>query len=151
MAKEELGVTTTLAGVVGEPATHDEAGFTAVGMVYEELGEVTNLTTLGGSGTVTEFVNLKTGEVEKFVGSINYGDTTVTFGKDFADAGQTFLSDAFDGANARATCSFKLTFPSGKVYYFTAKVSSDMVDGFEPNTVMTGQAMLNISKKIIKV
>lgn len=149
MAKEELGVTTTISGVVGAPASHDDTGFAA--LTYEKIGEVTALTTLGGSGQVVEFTNLETGEVEKFVGSINYGDTTVTFGKDFSDAGQTFLSDAFDGANARATCSFKLAFPSGKIYYFTAKVSTDTVDGFDPNTMMTGQAILNISNKIVKV
>jgi hypothetical protein len=149
MAKEELGVTTTLSGVVGVPSTYDGTGYAA--LTFAKIGEVTGLTTLGGSGQVTEFIPLETGEVEKMVGSINYGDTTVTFGKDFTDAGQIFLAAAFDGASARQTCSFKLTFPSGKIFYFTAKVSSDTVDGFDPNTVMTGQAVLNITSKIVKV
>lgn len=149
MAKEELGVTTTLAGVVGEPATYDSTGFEA--LTFETIGDITSIGALGGTGQVTEFINLATGIVEKFIGSINYGSAAVSFGKDFADAGQQFISDAFDGTNSRATCSFVITTPSGYSLYFTAKVSADSFDGFEPNTVVMGSTTLEITNKILPV
>ena len=149
MAKEELGVTTTLAGVVGEPATYDSTGFEA--LTFETIGDITSIGALGGTGQVTEFISLASGIVEKFVGSINYGDVAVSFGKDFADLGQTFIETAFDGASARQTCSFVLTTPSGYKLYFTAKVTANTYDGFEPNTVIMGSTTLAINGQIIAV
>lgn len=149
MALEELGVTATLAGVVGEPATYDAAGFGA--LTFGAIGDITSIGALGGTGQVTEFIDLATGLVKKFIGSINYGSCAVSFGKNFADTGQTFINTAFDGASARETCSFKLTTPSGYALYFTAKVSADTFDGFEPNTVVMGSTTLEITNKIIPV
>lgn len=149
MAKEELGVTTTLGGVVGAPATYDDTGFAA--LTYETIGDITSIGTLGGTGQVTEFINLATGLVEKFVGSINYGSCAVSFGKDFLDAGQAFIASAFDGADSRKTCSFVLTTPSGYKLYFTSKVTSDSYDGFEANTVVMGSTTLEINNKILAV
>lgn len=134
-----LGVTATIEAILGAPATNDTAGFdTLFDGTETKIGEVTAVTGLGGTAQVINFTPLETGVIEKYLGSIDYNNTTIAFGKDFTDAGQVLLTSAFDGANARAVHSFRITTPEGHLYEFSGRVMSDVNDGFQPNEIVTG-------------
>lgn len=108
-------VGSTLSLVSGEPATFDSTGYAA--LTYEEIGEVTEVPTFGGSAQVITHIPLKTGTVQKTAGSIDYGEMTVTMAGDWADQGQIDAKSGFDGANARNVHSFELDTEFGKLYF----------------------------------
>lgn len=146
-----ISVGTTLSIAEGTPATFDEAGFTAVGLVYTEVGEVTDVPEFGGEGTITEHISLKTGIVDKVVGSINYGDMTVPMASVWTDAGQIAVKSAFDGANARKTHCIKISHPDLGDVYVTSKVSGFKYNFGDANTVSTNSLSVAVTSKPVEV
>lgn len=145
----DISLGTTIAFVVGEPATFDEAGYGA--LTYEEIGEVTAIGEYGGTGQINTNIPLKTGVVDKRVGSIDYGDATLTITRDSGDDGQTALKDAFDGSNARAVGSVEVTFPDGSIQYFTAVVSSFTTVISDANSWTQANCTLALTSRVIDV
>lgn len=103
----DISVGTEFHVALGEPPTYDAAGFADISLTYTEVGEVGSIPEFGGSAQVAEWTNLKTGEVQKRPGSINYGSISLPLA-DVTDDGQDDLKAGFDGANARDVHSFKV-------------------------------------------
>lgn len=143
----DISVGTTIAISLGAPTTYDTSGFGAKS--YTTIGEVTNIPDFGGSATVTEHIPLSTGVVNKLVGSINYGSMQIPLAK-LDDAGQAAVAAGFDGANARATHSFRITDPNGDFVYFTGKITSNMLSFGDANTVYNGSFTIEVTNSLIQ-
>jgi hypothetical protein len=100
---------TTVALSATLPATYDSAGYTATGTSYTTIGKVSSVGPHGGSKNVASFTPLSDGVVEKFPGSVNYGQLTLQIGYLPSDTGQDLIDTAF-GSTSRH--SLKLTFPT---------------------------------------
>lgn len=144
-----LSLGTTIAFVVGEPATFDEAGYGALS--YEEIGEVTAIGEYGGTGQINTNIPLKTGIVDKRVGSYDYGDAALTITRESGDDGQSALKAAFDGADARKVGSVEVTFPDGSIQYFTAVVSSFTTVISDANSWTQANCTLALTSPVIDV
>lgn len=147
MSEITISVGTELHVVLGAPATYDEAGFAALS--YTEVGEVGTIPTFGGQSQVSEFIPIKTGIVDKRVGSTNYGSSNLTIGNVFSDAGQVALKSAFDGANRGKVHSIKLVNAEIGTIYFTAVVTSYQINIGDANTITTCEVTLELTNKLI--
>ncbi len=143
----DISVGTIMSIAVGAPATYNTAGFAAKS--FTEIGEITEIPEFGGSATVTENTPLKTGVVNKLIGSINYGTMQVPFAK-VDDAGQAAVAAGFDGANARATHSFKISDPNGDAIYFTGKISANTLTFSDANSVYNGSFTVELTNALIQ-
>lgn len=143
-----ISVGATLGIVSGEPATYDSVGFAA--LTYTTVGEVTDIPEFGGSAQVVEHTPLDTGIVSKLVGSINYGSSQVNLAV-VSDAGQDAVKSGFDGANARTTHSVHINHPDVGDIYFTAKITSDVINLGDANTVTSGSFTLELTNKVLVV
>lgn len=139
----------TLAISAASPATDDAAGYTAVGMVYTEIGHIDKIGALGASFAKVEFQPLK-GPKQKHKGSVDYGSLQPTLAHDADDAGQTLLRTAADDATS-TLYSFKVTYPTGEQRYFQGRVFGfpENVDGAD--SVLTAAPTVEICTKIVKV
>lgn len=139
----------TLAGTVvsisaAEPATYDQAGFSAVGMVYTPVGEVSNL---GDTGRTYEDVSYNTlGErgTVHLKGTYDEPETTFEMIADRGDAGQVLVKSA---SESDADYAFKVAYQNGDVDYFQGKVFSFVTVGGEANTVRTVSANIRIDRQ----
>lgn len=132
-----LGI--TLYGAAAEPATYDKAGFDAVS--WTEIGGVSNIGgTLGATFESVSFVLLKTGIDAPEKGTVNYGEMTVTVGRDVTDAGQILIKAGLDGAEKLTNHSWKLRMANGDYLCMTGKIFS------APNTL--GDANTTIVREI---
>lgn len=147
MSEITISVGTELHVVLGAPATYDEAGFAA--LTYTEVGEVGTIPTFGGQSQVSEFIPIKTGIVDKRVGSTNYGSSNLTIGNVFSDAGQVALKSAFDGANRGKVHSVKLVNAEIGTIYFTAVVTSYQINIGDANTITTCEVTLELTNKLV--
>src|SRR5690625_4861707 len=118
----DISLGTVIGVVAGIPATYDEAGFSA--LTFEEVGEVTSIGEYGGAGQVNTNIPLKTGIVNKRVGSYDYGDAALTITRDSGDDGQGALKDGFDGSEKGNEHSFEVKLSDGSTQYFTGVISS---------------------------
>lgn len=142
-----ISVGTTVSVSLGAPTTYDISGFGA--KTYIDIGQVTSVPDFGGAATVTEHIPLDTGIVNKLVGSINYGSVQVPMAI-LSDTGQAAITSGFDGTNARATHSFKLSHPDVGEIYFTGKISADQISLGDANTVFSGSFTIELTNKLIK-
>lgn len=105
----------------GLPATFDQAGFSAVGMVYTEIGEVTDIPDFGPERNVVTHLPIKSKIVRKRAGSINYGSLTLGAALVPGDAGHVKVLTGLEDSDPQ---SFRVTYPDGTIEYFTAIVTS---------------------------
>ena len=143
----DISVETTLSLVLGEPATYDIAGFSA--LVYQEVGEITAIPAFGGAAQVAEHIPLKTGIVNKRVGSINYGDVAIPLARDYSDVGQAAIKAGFDGANRGKVHSFKIHNANIGTVYFTGVISSNITEPGDANSFFGGSFTVNLTGKDI--
>jgi len=122
MAKQ-TGIGTTLEMYLGEPGSYDIGGFDAI-TPWTQVGFVEGLPAAGGAANEDTFADLETGVIDVAITTIDYGTQTLALGADLTDAGQTLLKEGFDGANARARHSYKITYPDGQIRYGTCKIKS---------------------------
>lgn len=121
----------TLKVVLGEPATFDAAGYATLEATATEVGEVIQVSPLGGSATVNTRTPIKTGVIDKAIGSQDPGNTTISMTKNLSDAGQTVLLNGVpNGTNGRLRHSFFVTESNGDKQYFTGKIVSFGTDGY---------------------
>ncbi len=118
--KTNIGVAVGV--VLGSPATYDEAGYDA--LTYSSVGNVTSLLDVGGEADVSSYDPMDTGIRVKLPGVIDYGSGSIEVAFDGDDAGQTVLSDGFDGAGKGLAHSFELTDSEGDSVWFTSKIYS---------------------------
>mgnify|MGYP001180998496 CR=1 FL=1 len=123
------------------PATYDEAGFEAVGVVFTAIGEVTSIGGKGRTYNDVSYTNLATrGTVHK-KGSYDESELAIEIGVDRADAGQVILKAASD---SDANHSFKIAYSNGEVDYFQALTFSFADAGGDADTIRAVTATLRI-------
>ena len=121
------------------------------GLTYTVVGEVTSIGPRGGTAQVIETIPLASGEVDKFIGSINYGSVDVQFSKDLSDAGQLLLTAGFDGGASRTEHSAKFEDAAGNIAYAAVKIASDVTNTGDANSVTGGTVALEIIRKPVIV
>lgn len=128
------------------PATDDVAGYTAVGVVFTTIGEVTEIPEFGPAHEVVTHVPLATGITAKYHGAKNNGSLTVPMALDIDDAGQTLAKTAL--AN-KARHSFRVTYADGSIDFFQGKVMS-FTRGASIGAVVTASVMIEIETDIVE-
>lgn len=122
-----LGKGTTIEIVAAGGMTDFDATEYAT-QTYVKVGRVEGIGTFGGSSTVTPFTDLETGDIDKDIGSTDYGTLSVSMLESSADTGQLDLIDGYTGANKGIGHAIKLTIPIGNgatvVRYTYGKISS---------------------------
>lgn len=151
MSEIDITVGTELHVALGKPATYDEAGFTGVGLTYDEVGEVGSFPEFGGEAQVATWTPVKSGEVNKRAGSINYGSITVPLAQLYGDAGQDALQSGFDGANARKVHSFKIDKPTVGTMYFTGVITGYRFNPGDANQISQASVTIELNGKVLPV
>lgn len=95
---------------------------------YVKVGDIESVSPFGGTSQVTTFIPIETGDIDKDIGSTNFGTLTLTMREKLADAGQLALKAGFDGANKGVGFAVKMTVPIGggatAIRYTYGKISS---------------------------
>jgi len=144
----EISLGTTIGVTVGEPSSYDATGFGALS--YDEIGEVTSISEYGGSGQVNTNIPLKTGIVDKRIGSYDYGTATLSITRDAGDAGQDALKEGFDGANKGKVHSFKVDLADGTTQYFTGVISSYTTNVGDANSFTQVSCSIELTNAVVE-
>lgn len=141
----------TLEVGLGEPATYDASGYGAVSVT--KIGELTTIPEFGPTISVVESKSLESGKVDKYAGFVDYGSVSLEADFDDDDAGQAIATDAVDKTNAAfgAEHTFKLTYASGAVRYFTGKFFSATENPGSADSMVTTTMSVEINTPILKV
>lgn len=108
----------TLIGIsAGTPATFNVAGYTALS--FTNIGSIEDGGEHGRTYNEVTFNPIDTRGTQKFKGSFNEGNKTLSIGYNSDDAGMILLKTALNSDN---DYSFKVTYPDGDIDYFQAKV-----------------------------
>ena len=136
-----FGVTTVL------PGTFSELGMSALN--FFKVGELTEIPEFGA--TIELLVNKpleKKGAVSKNTGSIDYGSTIITMGRDTSDLGQSILKRGVElGINQEH--SFCLILPNGEVDYFMGKIFSYKTTPGAANSIVASSVNIEVTSKTI--
>lgn len=142
---------TILSIVQGSPATYDETGYAA--LTYAVAGSISGMSDFGGTSTITTFIPMDTGIVDKVVGSTDYGDLAITFGQDTVDAGQLALKAGFDGADKGLEFAVKIEIPvaggTTVTKYSSGKVSSFTYSLSDANAVVGNGCTIALTHQVI--
>ncbi len=101
------------------PATNTQAGFEAVGIVWDEVSNVGNIGIPFDSFAEVSYQTLAGRRTQYAKGSIDPGSLTAEMAYDPENDGQIMLMDAHASDNAY---SFKAVYTSGEIRYVQAKV-----------------------------
>ena len=108
----------TLIGIsAASPATFNVAGYTALS--FTNIGSIEDGGEHGRTYNEVTFNPIDTRGTQKFKGSFNEGNKTLSIGYNSDDAGMILLKTALNSDN---DYSFKVTYPDGDIDYFQAKV-----------------------------
>ena len=122
------------------PATFDAAGYVA--LVWSPVGEITDPGEFGRKYASVTHNPVATRGTQKFKGSFNEGAMSMKMGLDNADAGQVILNAAVLSDDAY---SFKVTLPSGHIYYFQAMAMEFVVGGLTVDSVTSATCTLELT------
>lgn len=128
------------------PATHDAAGFEAVGVTWTEIGEITDLGEFGREYNLVVHNPLKDRRTVKRKGSYNDGAITLQMARDVTDAGQVLCQTAQDDDNSY---SVKITFQDATVVYTTAQVMSYKTTVGSVDQITMASVVLEIDNDIV--
>lgn len=122
-----IGITASL------PATYDAAGFSAAGMTYTDIGEISSAPGAGGK-TFEDVTYTVLGDraTKHLKGTSDQPEETMEIVVDRADAGQVLLKEALESDNEY---SFKVVYNNGEIDYFQALVTGNAGAGGDSNTV----------------
>jgi len=139
------GIGTILAVSATAPASHTASGHAA--LTHTAVGEAGDIPEYGPESSVTTFTPLATGIVNKVHGDTNYGSMSLPVAWDPSDAGQDILRAAM---TSKSEIHFEITYPTGDIDYFTAKVFS-LRRGASTGTGWMGSINIEITSTIIPV
>lgn len=105
------------------PTTKDQQGYQASVMNWINIGEIVDGGEHGRNYAKVEHKPIGSRGVRKFKGSFDEGTKTLQLGLDTDDAGQVVAKAASTSDN---DYYFRVTYPSGDIDYFSAKVMSFM-------------------------
>lgn len=139
----------SLAVTLSHPATYDEAGYSAVGMVYTTVGEVTNIGEFGKEYAVVTHNPLASRGTKKAKGSFNNGTLNPTVALDNDDAGQGLMEDLLEDDAAGTFC---ITLQDGTKYYAEGVVTTFRPSVGEVDSVVTATTVIELTDNpVIKV
>ena len=122
------------------PATFDGAGYAAV--IWSPVGEAVDLGDFGKKFALIKHNPVATRGTQKFKGSFDEGSIPLKLALDNDDAGQKILQAA---SVLDTKHSFKITLPSGAVYYFQAIVMDFVVGGLTVDAVTSATVTLELT------
>lgn len=131
---------TTIAISAGVPATFDVAGYVA--LTYTDIGNVEDAGEHGRVYAEVTFNPIAERGTQKFKGSFNEGNKTLSIGYDSDDAGMVLLKQALGSDNNYA---FEVTYPNGDIDYFQAKVMSVVKQASTVDTIRMVSVELSIT------
>lgn len=132
------------------PSTYDVAGYDVSSIIFTPIGKVDNFGNHGLTATVTTFMDVFTGVVEKVKGSKDYGKMSLSMANLPSDAGQAILKTASEALSA-VHYSVEVRYPDNEYHYLDVIVSKlEYVDG-GPNDVQKLNVDLDICKKPVIV
>ena len=125
----------------GIPATFDETGYAA--LTWTVVGNVENVPGRGREYVITNFNPVTTRATQKFKGSYDEQDATLTVAYDPDDGGMVILKA---GLNLDANYAFKIVDQGGDVTeYFSAQVTGIKRASGDVNAMRMVDVMLAIS------
>lgn len=149
------GTVLAMTATTTPPATFDAAGYAA--LTYLDVGCAESYGSFGGEKTITEFICINDGIVQKVNGSVNYGNLEVTLALNDATSAWDAIHTAFDDKSA-GDYHFKVQYPNaqnstgtGAIRYFSGKVSSVKENVSGANDVVTVTLTIAITGKIVIV
>lgn len=110
---------TTVGITASTPATFDAVGYAA--LTFTNVGNIEDGGSHGRTYAEVTFSPIDSRGTQKFKGSFNEGNKTLSVGLNSDDAGMIILKSAL---NSDADFSFKVLYQNGDVDYFRAKVMS---------------------------
>lgn len=131
---------TTIAISAGVPATFDVAGYVA--LTYTDIGNVEDAGEHGRVYAEVTFNPIAERGTQKFKGSFNEGNKTLSIGYDSDDAGMILLKQALLSDNDYA---FEVEYPNGDIDYFQAKVMSVVKQASTVDTIRMVTVELGIT------
>lgn len=140
---------TSIAVSIAAPATHDEAGFSA--LTFTNIGEIVSSGEKGGAAALVTHAPLDERTVKKFKGSVNYGSYALSLGLDLADAGQILLNALAIGASIDVVASFEETKQDGSKEYYRALVMTYTRVGGTIDAVIGANSTLELTDSIVDV
>lgn len=136
----ETSAGTLLHVVAAAPATFDAAGYAA--LVWVAVGEVVDPGEFGRKYAVIKHNPVATRGTQKKKGSYDEGTMALKLGLDNDDAGQVILQDLKDSDDPGA---FKLTLPTGHIYYFQALVMEFIVGGLTVDSITSATVTIELT------
>jgi hypothetical protein len=136
---------TTLRVSASAPATFDAAGYNTLftaSPVPAAVGEITDFGEFGREFAVVTHMPVGSRGTQKFKGSFNEGQMSLSLGLDTDDAGQILMKTA---SLSDANYSFLVTTQNGDKYYFQAKVMSWKVGIGGVDQITTATASLELT------
>lgn len=136
---------------IGQPATQDEAGYSALS--YDLVGEVTDMGEVGADGNLITYQSIETRLDQKLKGSINAGSQSLQLGRDITDAGQALLKAAATNGDATVdtNLSFKIEYKDGSVDYYQGLVMSYVTSLGNSNQVTAASCNVELNTNIVEV
>lgn len=131
---------TKLAISAGVPATYDVAGY--ANLVYTNVGNIEDAGEHGRVYAEVTFNPIAERGTQKFKGSFNEGNKTLSIGYDSDDAGMILLKTALNSDNDYA---FEVEYPNGDIDYFQAKVMSLVKQASTVDTIRMVTVELSIT------
>lgn len=138
------------------PATFDETGYAA--LTWTEVGTIEDLGEFGDSYSSVTFESLSDGRTQKFKGTADAGDMSLTVAFDGADTGQVAIKTALDYTGA-ANYYFKValndaitpTTGTPSIFYFGGKVTQRRIQTGSVNNVVKASVQIGICTEIVEV
>ena len=124
----------------GVPATYDVAGYAA--LTYTNVGNIEDAGEHGRVYAEVTFNPIAERGTQKFKGSFNEGNKTLSIGYDSDDAGMILLKSAL---NSDANYAFEVEYPNGDIDYFQAKVMSLVKQASTVDTIRMVSVELSIT------
>lgn len=146
MSGSQTAAGTTIAMTASLPTTEDVAGYSA--LTYTTIGNVESIPAFGPSTAENTFQPLN-GPKQTHKGPPDYGSLQLPMAYDSDDAGQIMLQTAAEPGD-NALRAFKVTYPSGDIRYFQARVLGNPETPGSATNVIMSNANLAINTKVVR-
>lgn len=130
------------------PATLDEAGYTAVGITYTEVEEITNFGEIAQGYTPVDYNNVATRITKTLKGNKINGELQLNIGRDVDATGQAAVIAALNSDN---NYPFKIVTPDTTAFYFIGAVMSANLNLGEGNNVIARGVNIKLNSDILEV
>lgn len=137
----ETSAGTLIAVSAAAPATRNAAGYAAIAG-WTPVGEIVDPGEFGRKYALITHNPVATRGTQKKKGSFNEGSMAMQMGLDNDDAGQVLMKSAADDD---APYSFRITLPTGHIYYFQALVMEFVISGLTVDSITAASAAIEIT------